>query len=116
MNNEIQKLQAEITDLKKKLDETDDFAGGVLKVLITILPFLIRDHPESLKIRDLLKSSSDCYEKLLSNSEKSTFDGVNTGVYEPSKMLYKNLALLGVWGEKDQKEVEASFERLLKKR
>ncbi|MEX2475044.1 hypothetical protein [Marinobacter sp.] len=108
MSDELQALRQEIADLRQQLSETDDFASGVHQVLMNVLPFLLRDHPNVEKVQGLLKSAADQYEGLLQNPEKDSSGEPDAGVYEPSKMLYQHLALLGIWPGVDPREAARS--------
>lgn len=94
----------------------DDWAGGVHNILITVFPFLLRDHPQVEKVRDLLRSKSDTYERLEQNPASATEYDLPLAAYEPGKMLYRLLALHGVWPGVDAKEsVQQALERARKK-
>lgn len=97
MSDEIQKLRQEIAELRQQLEYTDDWAGGVQNVLRYVLPLLLRGHPEIAKVRDLLKADSDRYEELELHPERATVDDLPLATYEPAKMLYQQMALLGIW-------------------
>lgn len=112
MSDEIQKLQQEIAELKQRVEYTDDWAGGVQNVLMTVLPFLLRGHPEVEKVQGLLKSSCERYEELEQHPERATADDLPLAAYEPAKMLYRVLSMHGVWPGIDPHEAaKESLER-----
>lgn len=112
MSDDLQELRKEIAELRTRLEETDDYAQGVYKLLATVLPFLLQGHPEAEKIGGLLKSAADQHEALLKNPSLAVQGEPTAGTYEPSKMLYQLLALMGVWPGVDPGETaKASIER-----
>lgn len=104
MSDEIQQLKEEIAALRRTIDETDDWASGFFLVLVQVLPFLLRNHPEIDKIHGVMKEAHDLYGELLAHPERDT-EGVPAARYEAVKMLYQQLALLGVWPNVDPKDV-----------
>jgi hypothetical protein len=112
MSDEIQKLRQEVAELREELERADDWSSGVLSALMTILPFLLRDHPRAEQVRDLLKSKADRYEQLERGVDDESQDELSLAAYEPAKMLYHLLALHGVWPGVDPLETaKASVER-----
>lgn len=104
MSEEIEKLKQEIAELRQKLHETDDWACGVYNALEKVLPFLLRGHPEVEKVAQLLKSAGDHYENNPHAQDRN--------MKEPMKMLYQQLAMLGVWPGVDPHETaKSSLER-----
>lgn len=115
MDHEIQELKAEIADLKKVIEANDDFSSGILSALFAILPFLVRDHPDAMKIRDILLASAQRYEELSLNPDALEELEPNRGVYEAQKMLYGKLAQLGSFGEEERQKVLSAYEQKIKK-
>jgi hypothetical protein len=92
MSESVEELREEVEALKQRLAEAEDWSDGIQMVLQNLLPFLLRGHPEIEKIQGLMKSASERFE-----SGAADPDGPPLGAYEPSKMLYRQLAILGVW-------------------
>lgn len=116
MNDEIQKLKQEIDELKRKVEYTDDWVGGMQMMLTSILPFVLRDHPQVEKVAGLLKSMSDTYERLEQNPDSATEYDQPLATYEPGKMLYRVFAQMGVWPNVDaQTATHEALERARKR-
>lgn len=92
-----QTLRQEIAELRARIEATDDWAAGVHRVLVDVLPFLLRGHPEAAKVHQLLLQAERRYEELKAHPEQSEGPGETADLYEPSKLLNRQLALQGVW-------------------
>lgn len=90
-------LRQEIAELRARVEAVDDWAAGVHQVLVDVLPFLLRGHPEVEQVHQLLKKADLRYEELKDNPEKSEGAGDVAGLYEPAKMLNRLFGVLGVW-------------------
>jgi len=95
--SEIDSLRQEIAVLRRQVDETDDWANGIQQVLVAVLPFLLRGHPEVEKVEGLLRHYADRYEELLAHPERAEDRHDTPEKQEAGKMLYWQLAVLGVW-------------------
>lgn len=82
--------------LQAEIQATDDWANGVFLTLVQVLPLLLRDHPNVSKVQHLLKAADDRHEELFAHPERAE-EGEPAGLHEAGKMLYRQLALLGVW-------------------
>jgi hypothetical protein len=91
--NEIESLRLEVAELRRQISATDDWANGIQQALVVVLPFLLRGHPEAGKVGDLLRKSSERYDELIAHPDKE--DAAE--LHEAGKMLYRQLAILGVW-------------------
>lgn len=89
--------------LQAEMQETDDWANGIQTMLVQILPLLLRDHTNVKKVQHLLAQSDSRYEELLVHPERAE-EGETAGQHEASKMMYWQLALLGVWPDVDPAE------------
>jgi hypothetical protein len=69
-------------------------------VLVDVLPFLLRGHPEADRVRQLLQHRDDHYAALLADPS-SAEDGECAAQYEAAKMLNRQLAVLGAWPDVD---------------
>jgi hypothetical protein len=113
MTNDLTK---EIEALRGQIDETDDWANGVFLLMEQILPFLLRGHPELDKIEKLLQASAERYEELQAHPERAE-DGETAGLYEARKILYRHMALLGVWPDIEPGEAaRETLERVARRR
>lgn len=103
MNEEVEALRLAVERLREELTATDEWANGVQHLLLAVLPFLLRGHPEAGKVRDLLASATARYEELLAHPHRAS-PGEALGRYEAKKIAYRTLALLGVWPGVDPRQ------------
>lgn len=95
--NETESLRQEISELRTKLAELDDWTNGIQMALVAVLPFLLRGHPEAAKAQDVLQAADQRYEELLAHPERAESADETATLYESRKMLNRLLALTGVW-------------------
>lgn len=100
MDDEIQKLRKEVAELRKQIDEVDDWANGIQASLMYVLPLLLRDHPEVKNLQRMFEQGSARYEELKAHPRRGETTET-AALYESRKMLYRQLALLGVWPDVD---------------
>lgn len=93
----------EIGRLRAEIDAANDWATGLFQLLHQVLPHLLRNHPNVEKIQNSLQFADDRYEELLAHPERAE-DGETAGQHEAGKMLYRQLAVLGVWPDVDPAE------------
>lgn len=107
-----QALRQEIAELRAKIEAVDDWAAGVHRVLLDVLPHLLRGHPEVEKVHQAMLFSDQQYEALTANPASSEGSGLTAGLYEPSKILNRMFAGLGVWpGVDAQQAARESIDR-----
>lgn len=82
--------------LQADMNAADEWANGVFLILVQVFPLLLRDHPNVSNVQHLLKAADDRYEELLAHPERAEA-GEPAGLHEAGKMLYRQLALFGVW-------------------
>ncbi|MCY1396646.1 hypothetical protein D9M71_116250 [compost metagenome] len=110
-----QELEAQVAELRARIEEVDDWAAGVHRVLIDLLPLLLRGHPEVETAQQLLRLSDQRYEELLADPASSTGPGDTAELHEPGKMLYRLFGVLGVWpGVDPQGAARESIDRARK--
>lgn len=95
--NEVESLRQEVAELRQQIDGVDDWANGIQQVLVGVLPFLLRGHPEAGKVEELLRNCSDRYDRLLEQPELAESLQDSPEMLEAGKILYWQLAILGVW-------------------
>lgn len=112
INRELAALRQEVAALRVEVAATDDWATSVFVALETVLPFLLRGHPQVHKMRDLLQAQAQSFEDLSAHPKKQGDVHGYASRMEAGKMLYQQLALLDVWPGVDSKEVvRQSLER-----
>jgi hypothetical protein len=99
----MSELRQEIERLRAEIDAADDWANGIFQMLVQVLPLLVRDHPNVTKIQHLLEASDARYEELLAHPERAE-EGEPAGLHEAGKMMYRQMAALGVWPDIDPAE------------
>lgn len=96
LQKEVEQLRNELAELRLEIDGVDDWGNSIHNALVATLPFLLRNHPEVEKVQGLLRRHCERYEELSENPERAE-NGEKAARYESSKILYKQLAVLGVW-------------------
>jgi hypothetical protein len=105
INQELAALRQEVAALRSEIEATDDWAGSVFVALELVLPFLLRGHPQVEKVRDLLHSQAKEFEELQAQPHLEGELRGKASRHEAGKMLYYQLALLGVWPGVDPQEI-----------
>lgn len=105
INPEIVALRQELAQLRAQVEATDDWASSVYVALELVLPYLLRDHPQVAKVRNLLQGQARGFEDLQAHPEREGGTHGKASLHEAGKMLYYQLALLDIWPGVDSKEV-----------
>lgn len=105
INQELAALRQEVAALRAQVEATDEWATSVFVALETVLPFLLRGHPQVEKVRDLLQAQAHGFEELQAHPEREGDIHGKASRLEAGKMLYYQLALRDVWPGVDSKEV-----------
>lgn len=96
-------LRKEVERLRAEIDAVDDWANGIFQMLVQVLPLLLRNHPNAANVQRLLQDSDVRYEELLAHPERAEKDEP-AGLYEAGQMMYRQMAVLGVWPDIDPAE------------
>lgn len=96
INEQIQRAVAEaVAPLRAEISLVDDFANGVFAVLLDVLPFLLRQHPElAEKIEPLWHKAVNDFELAKAGRDP---DKQTPEFYEARKMLYRIVELMRIW-------------------
>lgn len=79
-------LRKEIAQLRAEMERVDNWANGLLLVLMELLPPLLKKNP------DIAAQLADSWRKAAEGFERGGKDEL-----EARKILYRNLDLIGVW-------------------
>lgn len=103
MNDETQQLREEVavlreqvSRLRQEVDATDDWANGLFQVLVTVLPPLLKGHPQADHVYARLQRATETHAEMERYHAAIEDDGVRKGVYEASAKLYSLLTLSGL--------------------
>ncbi len=94
-------VQHQLAELQRQLSEAEEWANGLFLILSAVLPALLKDHPKAGQVADQLQSMERRYQELREHPERSTDPAEVAGHLEPAAMLYRQIALLGVWPDLD---------------
>lgn len=96
--NESQALRQEIAQLRSAVEQANDFASGLLRVLRDVLPPLLRAHPEiaATLAPDWQEARQQFLETTAESAQAERFDE-SAEFLEPRKILFELFALNGVW-------------------
>lgn len=112
MQKELDALRREVAQLRREIDATDDWANGIQHLLISVLPHLLRGHPEVEKVHGLLRSAAERYEAQQAKPPRRGKALQHWRQLEARKMAYHLFALLGVWpGVDSAQAAEESLDR-----
>ena len=105
INPEVAALRQEVAQLRAQVEATDDWASSVYVALELVLPYLLRDHPQVEKVRNLLQGQARWFEDLQAHPGREGDILGKASLHEAGKMLYYQLALLDVWPGVNSKDV-----------
>lgn len=93
-----QEIERAVAPLRRELDQLDDWANGVFVALEDALVPLLRAHPDvARQLAPLWQQAAQRHEQLERSAGQADDYHETVGLLEPRKMLYRRLALLGVW-------------------
>lgn len=82
--------------LREEIDRLDDWANGLYLVLLNVLPFLMKAHPEMARqVEPQWRSAAERFEALADGARSD--DGETAELLEARKMLHSVLTLLHAW-------------------
>lgn len=99
--------QEELRQLRQQLQATEEWAEGVYVLLETVLAHLLRGHPRAPALGQQLQRMAAQHDRLEQQPELATDEDPRASHLEPAKMLYRHLALLGVWPGVDPRAMAA---------
>lgn len=96
--SEIEQLRQEVAQLRAEIDRVDDWANGLLHVLIDVLPLLLKQHPDvAAKIAPMWEGAARKFYSVTTETGQAESFSETVELLESKKMLYETFALLGVW-------------------
>ena len=95
MGTGIEGLKAELAELRRKVEYTDNYASGIQLVLMAVLPVLLKQHPHAGLVLQTMQGNRDRHAELLAHPDRVE-DGEHLDMYEAGNMMLAQLALLGV--------------------
>ena len=111
MDAELTRLRQQVDELRAQAEATDTFASGLFVAMTQVLPLLLRGHPEARQVHALLQKADERYEELSRHPDRAEGPDEVPGLYEASKMLNRQLGLLGVWPDVDPAQAARDSQR-----
>ncbi len=83
--------------VRADLDRHEEWTNGLFVVLINVLPFLLRQHPDlAQQLESQWRGAAERFEQFDVTEERNA-EGETAELLEARKMLYRMLTLLQVW-------------------
>lgn len=96
-----------VEPLKAEINQVDDWANGVFVVLRDVLPYLLKTFPELARnVAPHWGAAALDFDRIDVHGHPAKPDE-SLEFLEARKMLYRTLALLGVWEETQQKPLKS---------
>lgn len=100
-----QEIDRAVTPLRRELDELDDWANGVFAALQDVLIPLLKAQPDLARtLQPLWQLAAQRHERLEQETGQAEGFHETAALLEARKMLYRQLALLGLWPGVDAQE------------
>jgi len=96
MSARMDELEQEVDEAREKAQIADDFASSTFEAMLTVLPFLLRDHSAAAEVGKRLKVQADRFLELTAGLAIDERISPDARLYEGEKMLYFHLAEAGV--------------------
>lgn len=96
--NDLAALKREVEQLRKKVEQTDEWATGVFEVLMDLLPPLLREHPEiAAQLEPRWQEAAERFARMAPAPTTPGRMRPTADRLEAKKMLYGVLRLLEIW-------------------
>lgn len=95
---ETELLRAELAQLRRELERQDDWMDGLFLVLIDLIPPLLRQQPElAATLAPMWHKAAERFAEVEATPGQSECFQETAERLEPRKLLYRNIAVLGLW-------------------
>ena len=102
LQERVAQLEAKLEALTIEVDRNDDWANGLFRVLVDVLPHLLRAHPDlAVHLGRHWKNEAERYEVLKSDPGQAEDFHDTAEKAEATKMLYRMFEALDVWPQQD---------------
>lgn len=93
---ELTALRAEVAALRADIDQADEFAGGILVLLLDLMPSLLQVQPAIAEmVLPRWQRAAEKWDQLSQNPANSDDEDERAGNLEARKMLYRMLETTG---------------------
>lgn len=93
-----EEIERAVAPLRQELDQLDDWANGVFAALEDVLIPLLKAQPDiARKVQPLWELAAQRYEQLEQSQGQADDFHETAELLQARKMLYRRLALLGLW-------------------
>lgn len=91
-------LRAEVAQLRARVEQADDWAGGLLDALQGVLLPLLKAHPDiARQVEPLWQQAAERFDLLQAGRQLPAEEDMPQEHFEPAKILYRQLSRVGVW-------------------
>ncbi len=93
---ELAELRAEVAALRAEIDQADEFAGGILTLLLDLMPPLLRAQPALAEmVLPRWQRAAEKWDRLSEHTAHPDDEDETAGNLEARKMLYRLLQKTG---------------------